>query len=376
MILEQNKTTAPLSSAPTDEGQPLLETCNNSIADAGGESKQARSLPVRNGDVLHTVTMTELYDTVYQSPAPVVENLLYSGTYLFVGAPKVGKSFFMAQLAYHVSKGLALWDYPVHQGDVLYLALEDDYARLQKRLARMFGTEENDRLHFAIQSKQLHNGLEEQIEVYIKEHPGLRLIIFDTLQKIRELGGDKFSYANDYEIITALKRISDQYQICMLVVHHTRKQGAEDCFDTISGTNGLLGAADGAFVLQKDKRTENKALLDVAGRDQQDQRLHLSFNHERCVWELERTETELWKEPPDPILMAVANLLTTNRKEWTGTASELSSLLVNVDIPPNALTRRLNVGASRLLSEHSILYENSWNHAGRQVKITLMEKKA
>lgn len=375
MILEQSKTTAPVSSVDADEGQPLSKTSKTSIADTGGESKQLRPLRVKK-DALQTLTMTELYDTVYQSPAPVVENLLYSGTYLFVGAPKVGKSFFMAQLAYHVSKGLPLWDYPVHQGEVLYLALEDDYARLQKRLARMFGTEENDRLHFAIQSKQLHNGLEEQIEVYIKEHPNLRLIIFDTLQKIRELGGDKFSYASDYEIITVLKQISDHYQICLLVVHHTRKQGAEDCFDTISGTNGLLGAADGAFVLQKDKRTENTALLDVAGRDQQDQRLHLAFNHERCIWELERTESELWKDPPDPILEAVTKLLTTDRPEWTGTASDLSSLLVNVDIPPNALTRRLNVGASRLFSEHGIFYESSRSHAGRQVKLTLRDKKA
>lgn len=58
-----------------------------------------------------------------------------------VGAPKVGKSFLMAQIGYHVSTGLELWGYPVHQGAVLYLALEDDHRRLQDRLFRMFGTE-------------------------------------------------------------------------------------------------------------------------------------------------------------------------------------------------------------------------------------------
>ena len=57
----------------------------------------------------------------------------------------------------------------------------------------------------------------------------------------------------------------------------------------ISGTNGLLGAADGAFVMQKEKRTDNKAVLEVAGRDQQDQKLWLNFNRERCVWELAKT---------------------------------------------------------------------------------------
>lgn len=267
MSLKYEKVTAPVPSAPTDSGQSPTQNCSLSIPEETAQSNPISVLRVKNSDALHTISMTELYDTIYQSAAPVVENLLYSGTYLFVGAPKVGKSFFMAQLAYHVSKGLPLWEYPTHQGDVLYLALEDDYARLQKRLARMFGAEENDNLHFAIQSKQLHNGLEEQIEHYIKEQPNLRLIILDTLQKIREIAGDKFSYANDYEIITVLKKISDHHRICLLVVHHTRKQGAEDCFDTISGTTGLLGAADGAFILQKVKRTVNKALLDIAGRD-------------------------------------------------------------------------------------------------------------
>ena len=63
---------------------------------------------------LHTVSMSELYENVYQSRPPVIDGLLYSGTYLFVGAPKVGKSFFMAQLAYHVSTGVPLWGYTVH----------------------------------------------------------------------------------------------------------------------------------------------------------------------------------------------------------------------------------------------------------------------
>lgn len=76
---------------------------------------------------LPTISMNELYENVYQSRPPVIDGLLYPGTYLFAGAPKVGKSFLMAQLAYHVSMGLPLWDYPVHKGTVLYLALEDDH---------------------------------------------------------------------------------------------------------------------------------------------------------------------------------------------------------------------------------------------------------
>ena len=103
---------------------------------------------------------------------------------------------------------------------------------------------------------------------------------------MREVGGDNYSYANDYEIITRLKKFADSYGITLLLVHHTRKQKADYTFDMISGTNGLLGAADGAFLLQKEKRTGNTATLEVSGRDQQAQRLHLKRNENILAWNL------------------------------------------------------------------------------------------
>ena len=136
---------------------------------------------------LHTVSMNDLYETVFQSRPPVIDGLLYSGTYLFAGAPKVGKSFFMAQLAYHISTGQKLWDYDVHQGTVLYLALEDDYQRLQERMSRMFGVEGTDSLHFAVYAKQLGAGLDEQLEKFIRDHPDTRLIIIDMTRTAAKL---------------------------------------------------------------------------------------------------------------------------------------------------------------------------------------------
>lgn len=267
---------------------------------------------------LPTVTMQELYENVYRSRPPVIDGLLYSGTYLFAGAPKVGKSFFMAQFAYHISTGQKLWDYDVHQGTVLYLALEDDYQRLQERMFRMFGVDGTDKLYFAVCAKQLGNGLDEQLEKFMREHPDTKLIIIDTLQKIRELGGEVYSYADDYQIVGRLKQFADKNGICLLVVHHTRKTPAGDKFEMISGTTGLLGCADGAFVLQKEKRTDSAAVLDVVGRDQADQRLYLIRNEETLAWEFDHAERELWQEPPDPLLEAIAKLLTAEDPEWQG----------------------------------------------------------
>lgn len=113
----------------------------------------------------------------------------------------------------------------------------------------------------------LGGGLLDQLEAFLAHHPETRLMIVDTLQKIREIGSDKYNYANDYEIVGRLKAFSDRHNLCLLIVHHTRKMESEDSFDMISGTNGLLGAADGAFILQKKKRTDTNAVLSVVGRD-------------------------------------------------------------------------------------------------------------
>ena len=170
-----------------------------------------------------------------------------------------------------------------------------------------------------------------------------------------------------------MKALADSYGICLLLVHHTRKQQSDDKFDMISGTNGLLGAADGAFLLTKEKRTGNAACLDVSGRDQPDQRLHLFRNEETLAWELERVETELWKAPPEPLLEQVSAFLFSGGKDWAGTPTELSALL-GVDMKPNALTRRLNVNAGRLLNEYGIRYESSRNRNERTVKLAATER--
>ena len=382
MDRSQEKTTVPYPPVGADGGQSLSQKPNQSIAEEQAEHKpQERDFReilrqidrVNDPAYLPSLSMNELYEKVYPGKPPVVEGLLYPGVYLFVGAPKVGKSFLMAQLAYHVSKGLPLWGYEVRQGAVLYMALEDDYPRLQGRLYRMFGEDGAADFHLSIYAKQLNSGLEEQLRRFVREHPDTRLIIIDTLQKIREAGAEKYSYADDYKVITSLKRFADGTGVCLLLVHHTRKQQADDKFDMISGTNGLMGAADGAFLLQKERRTDSAATLDISGRDLQDQRLYLKKDEERLAWELERRETELHKELPDPVLEAVAALVTAERPEWNGTATDLAAVL-GLDIQPNALTKRLNVRAGKLLLDFHIGYTNTHIRTGSRIRLALVEE--
>ena len=371
---EEKEMTAPNVSIGVDTEQSSIKQTTNSISNRDVNFNPFDEFFKKiDPSYMKTVTMQELYQDIYSKKPPVIEGLLYQGTYLFVGSPKIGKSFFMAQLAYHVSTGTLLWDYPVKKGTVLYLALEDDYRRLQERMYRMFGTDSTENLYFSVSSKPLGNGLTDQLSGFIREHPDTTLVIIDTLQKIREVDSDSYSYAKDYEIINKLKQFSDSWGICLLLVHHTRKQKSSDNFDMISGTNGLLGCADGAFMLYKETRTSNKATLEISGRDQQDQKIHLIRDEEKLCWNFEKAETELWKEPPEPLLECIANLVTEENPTWQGTATELIEKL-GLDMKPNVVSLKLNVNAGRLMNDYSIRYTNKRNHSGRMIFFSLLSK--
>ena len=128
MDSRETKRTVPIPSVGADGEQPNSQKPTMSIAEEPAENKSQdermedilRELQ-RTSDpaYLHTVSMNELYQNVYQSRPPIIDGLLYPGTYLFAGAPKVGKSFLVAQLAYHVSTGQKLWEYDVRPGTVL-----------------------------------------------------------------------------------------------------------------------------------------------------------------------------------------------------------------------------------------------------------------
>ena len=319
MGIETKEKTAPVPSVGAEEGQSVHNFSEDSIPNLESEINEVNENSEENPEemyrrmqrltdphYLHTISMTELYQTAFRSRPPIIDGLLYAGAYILAGAPKIGKSFLVAQIAYHVSTGRKLWNFDVHQGTVLYLALEDDYQRIQSRMFMMYGVNDTPNLHFATAAGKIGNGLDEQLENFMREHPDTKLIIIDTMQKIRELGGESYSYASDYEIIGRLKQFADKYCICVLTVHHTRKQPAGDSFEMISGTTGLLGCADGSLLMQKKKRTALEATIDVVGRDQQDQILYLKKDPETQIWNLERMENELHKEPPDAVLETVA----------------------------------------------------------------------
>ena len=316
--------------------------------------------------------MPELMETRFRVRPAVIDGLLPVGTYLLAGAPKIGKSFLVLQMAYQVSMGTPFLGFSSRQGTVLYLALEDTCERLQKRLAQMT-EQDSEHLILSVFSETLDEGLTERLSDFWSEHTDTVLIIIDTLQRVRSRTPDGGSYAADYDTLARLKEFSDTFGVTVLVVHHTRKEGAEDVFNMISGTNGLMGAADGALLLHKDKRTASDAVLEVVGRDQPQLRLHLRFAAAHLRWELLEAETERYREPPCPLLEVLSQLVNKENPSWSGTATELARCLSEMDssrsFTPNWIVRTLNVQQENLLREYGVRYVSYRTKEGKALSL-------
>ncbi len=115
------------------------------------------------------------------------------------------------------------------------------------------------------------------------DHP--RLVIVDVFAKVRGTSTSSSAYDADYEAMGRLKRLADEHDVALLVVHHTRKQAAEDFLSTVSGTNGIAGAADTLLLLSRG-RTSADATLQITGRDVEEAEHALQFDSGRGLWTL------------------------------------------------------------------------------------------
>ena len=274
---------------------------------------------------LETMDAETLMTTPIEPLKFIISGLIPQGLHILAGSPKIGKSWLALWICLQVAKGEKIWGFETQKCQVLYLCLEDSFARIQSRLFEI--TEEAPpTLHFAIISDAIGNGLEIQIENFIREHPGTGLIVIDTLQKVRKTVSSNVNpYAADYDDINVLKRIADQNNIAILLVHHLRKAADSDPLNMISGTTGIAGGADSSFILQKEKRTENAATLICTGRDIESRELLLGFNRETFLWELLKP-IEAAAQKVDDVIFLLSDFMKS-AIVFTGTATELAEQL-------------------------------------------------
>ena len=268
---------------------------------------------------LRTVDGAALMSLPLRPPNFVVDTLLSQGLHILAGSPKVGKSWLALWLAVTVAKGEPVWNLASKQGTTLYLCLEDSVLRIQNRLFEI--TEDApDSVHFCTECAPIGQGLEEQVEYFLAQHPDTALVIVDTLQMIRPV--HDATYANDYRDLSVLKRMADRHGIAVLLIHHLRKEKAADVFCRISGTTAISGAVDSSFTLVEERRGTARAKLTCIGRDIEYRELELQRNGEN-VWELVSDSREQLSLGEGRIVCLLSELMG-RQKTFIGTPTELS----------------------------------------------------
>ncbi|MBF0584695.1 MAG: AAA family ATPase, partial [Magnetococcales bacterium] len=235
--------------------------------------------------------LTQLLSMSFPDPRWAIPGVLPEGVAVLGGAPKIGKSWLAMHIHLMVAKGgMVLGKILVARGESLYLALEDNPRRLRSRceklLANMPGPPPVGAYFFNEWARFDQGGIE-SLDAWLSEHPDCRLVIVDTLAKVRPArskGGDV--YGDDYRVGEILKPLADQYRVCILIVHHLRKMTSEDPLETLSGSMGLAGGMDGILVLKR-PRGKTDVTLFVTGRDIEEEKSHaLKWTPETCTWEL------------------------------------------------------------------------------------------
>jgi hypothetical protein len=229
-----------------------------------------------------------------------VPGLIPEGATILAGRPKTGKSWLTLGLALAVAAGApALGGVAVPQGEVLYLALEDGPRRLRRRLEKLLAslcTAAPRALQMATAWPRCGAGGLRRVEDWLRGHPGARLVVVDTLARVRDRRGDGGSlYEEDYLLLARLKDLGDRYACALVVVHHTRKGGGDDPLESVSGTLGLTGAADCALVLRHARHSQEGRLF-VTGRDVDERDVPLSWDRDRCLWTLDDDRDSLTRE--------------------------------------------------------------------------------
>lgn len=232
-------------------------------------------------------TDAELMAVDFPEPRWAVPGLLCEGLNLLAGAPKLGKSWLSLGLGADIANGdPVLGSIEVERGPVLYCALEDTGRRLQRRRRQMLaaGGRAAPLLTLETAVPTMGRGGEELLVDWLEANPHARLVIIDTFAKMRGADPAGYSaYAADYAAATRFKALADHYNVPFLLIHHVRKQAADDFQALVSGTNGLTGAVDATLVLER-ARGQADGVLHVTGRDVHETDYAMTFNPDAGAW--------------------------------------------------------------------------------------------
>jgi RecA-family ATPase len=233
---------------------------------------------------------------VLREPQCVVSNMVTEGLNLLVSRPKLGKSWLALQLAIAVASGrFALGSRRTQSGDVLYIAMEDSYRRLQDRLRKLLGDKAPpERLDITNQWEPLDKGGAEEIVRWAEQVEKPQLVVIDTVERVRSPGTRRGNaYSDDYSYLAGVHEVLKETNIsAVLGLHHDRKADSLDPLDVVNGSIGITAAVDSILLLKRD-RGKDEAYLKVHSRDIDEQDYGLEWDSAKFGWTLVGSGPEL-----------------------------------------------------------------------------------
>jgi hypothetical protein len=278
-----------------DDLHRQVQLCIDKIDDEeAARRKQRQQSQNASGWREHSMSASTLQQQQFPPMRNVIPGLLTEGVTLLCGKPKKGKTWMALDIAISVAAPrICLGDFVPAQGDVLYVALEDNSRRLQRRLKHILVHDDEtwpERLTFAFTWRRLDQGGLDDLAEWLAEHAEARLIVIDTFAAVRPLSKD-YGYNEDYSALAGLQRFAGEHGIAVLVVHHLRKASADDFGDEISGTLGLTAAVD-AYLVLRGGDNSGAAELCLRSRDIEERKFGASFSQETCRWTLDRSSDQ------------------------------------------------------------------------------------
>ncbi len=316
-----------------EEAQTVVVTLIGSAIPYKACSEHEESVQSSNNYRLQVISASDLQRADLPPVKFIITDILPEGTSLLSAASKIGKSWMMLDLGLSVAAGRPFMGHPTNKTGVLYLALEDSYNRLQDRMNKVLaGQPAPPNFYFSTEAPNLDNGLLETLDEHLKQFQDTTLTIIDTLQKIRGQSKPREpAYAQDYREMGIVKDFMAKRGCSVLFVHHNRKmQDDSDPFNMISGTNGIMGAADTIWTITKDKRADGRAVLHITGRDVIQSDTVIEFQKGTYQWATIGAENDIAAQiakaqyEQNPIVTTIRALLEKSPDHrWDGTCTEL-----------------------------------------------------
>ena len=218
-----------------------------------------------------------------------VSGILPEGFVCMAGRPKAMKSWTALKLCYAIQNGTEFLGHLTMQGDAIYFGLEDSKRRIQDRVKKLgFSKLNHPQMVLGGDVPYLTFGFEECLENWIKSKENPRLVVIDTLARIKPRQSKSgTAYDQDNLLLNGIQKLAVQNNLTVLFITHLSKSAQDYSFDKIQGSVGVQGMTDAMWMLDRGDSINSKASLKGRGRDILDFEYALNWDNESMSYSFE-----------------------------------------------------------------------------------------